>query len=456
MNTDIQNSPQTLSRRAFLRNSIFGASASATLPAFLGQAFLGMDAYADSLGSETGGPVVVILQMAGGNDSLNTVIPYASPDAGTYYAARPTLAIPADKALPLSGGLGLHPSLPFLRSLWDQGDLAVINGVGYPNPNLSHFRSMDFWHTATPGDTRTDGWLGRYFDHACAGSDPNVGIEFARDRAIALRHHISGLGITVESPETFEWIYSGNQETPDTRARFREMVGLDHPFDDGISIADPTLAYVQRVAASAMRNSETLQSALGGIAHGFPSATFPDTALGNDLKDVAALIYGKVPTKIFYVHQTGYDTHGRQVLSNDSAQVLNPTAGTHADLLQDLDQALHAFVTEMRAQGNWNRILLFTFSEFGRKVAQNGSAGTDHGAGASTFALGGGVNPGFYGSMPSLAPEYRVLNGSLGYSVDFRRIYRTVLERWLALPAESLSHVLPAIPSNFAPIPFLP
>jgi uncharacterized protein (DUF1501 family) len=434
-----------------------GAAAGWTVPAFLGEAFFGREARAQGLGlGGPGGPVVVVVQMGGGNDVLNTVVPYDTPDSAVYYAERPNLAIPPEVVLPLGGGLGLHPALPRLKALWDAGELAVVNGVGYPNPNLSHFKSFDSWHTGRPNEVSSSGWLGRFFDHACSGAGggcpATLGVSQHAGSSLAFAG-AGATGVTVGGLDRFAWSdllpYRDALDGRNLEA-FRELLAGGGSEATGGDVR----AYLHRVAHSALASTALVREALDASSRpGFPHVEFPTSALGVGLRNVAAMVHSDLPAAVYYLDQSGYDTHARQVADDPQGR---PLLGTHAALLADLDASLGAFAAEMRAQGNWDRVLVFTFSEFGRKVAENASLGSDHGAAMSVFATGGGVVPGFYGAYPSLARASRIKNDSLLYNTDFRRVYRTVLERWLGVPATAIGDILPgAPPGSFEPIPFL-
>ncbi|MEM7143870.1 MAG: DUF1501 domain-containing protein [Verrucomicrobiota bacterium] len=469
-----------IGRREMMRRSVYGAAATWTVPSFLGHTMSTLDAFASSAppAGGSGGPIVVIVQMEGGNDGLNTVVPHDvtavdDPAVGTatvseiYYAERPTLAIPAENVLPLgSTGFGLHPALTNLHGLWtgnggtDPNRLAVVNGVGYPNANLSHFTSTDFWNTAQPNEPVRDGWVGRYFDHVCAGGgecDPALGVALDDRPTLAFRTATSNAGITTANPGNFGWrdeYYGYMVEDPSMERLYRRMTGVDHPYDDGIDPSSEALAFVKQSAQSAMISSESIRCALDAGSGSFPLATewasvASNNYLADQMRDVASLIYGGMETQVYHVSQGGYDTHADQ---RDGGGSLT---GTHTNLLTMLDEAIGAFVAEMKAQGNWDRVLLVTVSEFGRKVIENGSAGTDHGAGAPLFATGGGVNGGLYGSLPSLSAANRIKNDSLDPTVDFRKVYRTVLESWLGVPQGQIADILPSAPADFTPISFV-
>jgi len=417
-------------RRRFLRTGVLGGALSWTLPAFIEKTFLALDAQAadSAVQAMTGkdGPILVVLQLAGGNDGLNTVIPYAD-DA--YYVARPKIGIPRGQVLKLDDHIALNPRLAGLRGLYDAGDLAVIQGVGYPNPNRSHFRSTDIWTTASDASRyETEGWLGRYFDSCCRGADPAVGVSVGRQTPMAFNSK-NPTGVTLSRPEQFRFISEAANDPKATEAIFREMNGMDGADGDNeggsvgsLAAGTPsqegdTLDYLRRTTLDAQVSSDRILEITRRVK---TAASYPGNQLGNSLSLVSRLIAGGMPTRVYYVSQGGYDTHSGQVNS-------------HERLLGELDAALQAFVADLKAQGNFDRVMLMTFSEFGRRVAENQSGGTDHGAAAPMFVLGGGMKAGLYGQQPSLT---QLTDGDLIYNVDFRSVYASILENWLKAPSE--------------------
>lgn len=447
-----------ITRRRMIGRSSLAMASAWTLPPVLERLFLGLEARAQGGGPAAPGegPIVVIVEMNGGNDALNTVVPYQGGDSATYYGERPTLAIPPEAVLPLDDRFGLHPALANLKALWDgagagASELAVVHGVGYPSPNLSHFTSTDFWHTGRPNALATDGWLGRFFEHRCESGacDPSVGIDLSQAGGLAFQSSEGHSGIAVARPAGFRWTATRDgRADPETERLFRRLVEIEPGVADSPSSVRDGLAFVRDAARRALASSRELAGALETVASAGGLATeFPDSALGRQLASVASLVRGGMPTEIFYAYQGGFDTHAEQFGVVGEASP-DPLAGRHADLLAELDAALGAFVREMKAQGNWERVLVFTVSEFGRKVPENGSRGTDHGAGSCLLAMGGGVVGGRFGKAPSLAAPDRVKNHSLQYHVDFRDVYATVLRRWLGVAAADLPALLPSAPSG--------
>jgi len=409
-------------RRQFLRTSILGGALTWTVPAFLESTLLSMQALGEESSFAVTGkdhPILVVLQLAGGNDGLNTVIPYAMDE---YHRARPTIGIPADKTLRLDDTFGLHPSLAGLRDLYDQGHLGLIQGVGYPNPNRSHFRSTDIWQTASDADkVLRRGWLGKYFDACCQGADFSEGAA----AGIAMGNQ-SPLAFAGDTPRGHTVVAGGGNNKRRGPATMTMEGGFEETSEGssveaigGMATPEDPSAFLHRTALDARVNTGQVRAATAKFS---PSTSFPATQLGRELEFISRMIAGSLPARVYYASQGGYDTHNQQ-------------AGTHDNLLRDLDGALAAFVAEMKAQKNLDRVLIMTFSEFGRRVAENGNAGTDHGAAAPCFVLGGDVRAGLHGRFPGLAKLER---GDLVHTVDFRSVYATVLQQWLQTPPEPI------------------
>lgn len=448
--------PGTLqTRRGFLRSSVLGAAAAWTLPAFLDRTFFALDAQAADSATQivTGkdGPILIVLQQAGGNDGLNMVAPWAD-DA--YHRARPTIGLKADKVLRLSDYCGLHPNLTALKGLYDEGHLAVIQGVGYPNPNRSHFRSTEIWQTASDSNqNKPYGWLGAYFDSCCQGAPPTVGVSIGgtTPQAFASPHPT---GVSFANPEQYRWI---DKEPPRGTMSAAEFFyrQLNQPDDDltapaaaagaggaedsaGSSIGAiggssgghdmSSLDFLERTALDAQMSSDQI---LAIARKSKPAVGYPRSGLGDSLGLVARMIAGGLPTRVYYVSHGGYDTHQGQ-------------ARTHERLMAELGAAIGAFTADLKAQGNFDRVMLMSFSEFGRRVGENASGGTDHGAAAPMFVIGGGVKPGLFGQYPSLT---QLNQGDLMYNVDFRSVYATALERHLRVPSQAvLGRKFPLLP----------
>ena len=420
-------------RRDFLRATVLGASAAWTVPQFIERTFGQLHEAARDLAVQpiTGkdDTILVVLQLAGGNDGLNTLVPFAD-DA--YHKARPRLAKKEKDLIKLSDHVGLNAAMPFLGSLFKDGDLGIVQGVGYPNPNRSHFVSTSIWETADTSNHSATGWLGRYFDNACPGADPTVGISFNKTQPESFGA-MKNPGVCLNSPELYRWIHSGGDK--DQAEQFfadlnQPNAGVDHDEDepsDGGSIAmaaggkvggitgEGNLAFLERVALDARVSSKTI---LELAAKHRSTVRYDGTPLARNLNLVARMIAGGMPTRVYYVSHGGFDTHNQQVNSHDR-------------LLGQLDGALKSFFADLKQQGNDKRVVLMTFSEFGRRVSENASAGTDHGKASCLFLAGPGIKGGLHGSHPSLTD---LSEGDIQHSVDFRSVYGTLLTDWLKAP----------------------
>ena len=413
-------------RREFLRGTVLGGALSWTIPAFLARTFTALQAEAaDAAGQTTTGRdsrILVVLQMAGGNDGLNTVVPYADDN---YHRARPRLALNENKLLKLNDALALHGSLTGLKGLYDEGHLSIVHGVGYPNPNRSHFRSTEIWQTGTDANRfEQRGWIGRYFDNACAGCEPTVGISLGRQLPQAFAGH-GGKGVVLDNPRSYRFpANDGSGEMDATTKLFHKLnEAEEEPLAAGASIgsvsgkvmhAGSPLDFLERTALEAQVSSYEIQAV---IARAQSRASYPASQLGNSLKLVSQLIAGGLPTRVYYVSQGGYDTHANQL-------------GAQERLLKELGSSIRSFAEDLKDQGNFSRVLLMTFSEFGRRVAENANGGTDHGAAAPMFLIGGKIRAGLLGTYPSLAAQ-DLFQGDLKFHVDFRSVYASVLEQWL-------------------------
>ena len=427
----------TFTRRQFMNRSLVLASAAASLPAFLNASAFGMRTAAEGMSSIPGvdeDRVLVVVQLSGGNDGLNTVIPLGQ-DA--YYRARPTIGIRQNQAIMLDDqqGLGMHPSLGGLKNLFDDGMASIIQGVGYPNPNRSHFMSMDIWHTADTDGTG-EGWLGRFLDSQCCGygkgesgtadgsdpagslpaESPNPGIAIGREAPLAMVGDAMK-PISFETADLFRW--TGEDIHPSLVDPYQRLIrsGPERAGHDHGSNAD----FLTRTALDAQVSSELIRSAVASR----PLVEYPRTQLGRELAMVASMIRAGLKTRVYYVSHGSFDTHAGQ----------GGPQGNHARLLQTLGDALGAFYRDLGAQENAERVLTMTFSEFGRRVGQNASGGTDHGTAAPMFMFGSQVRQGVIGDHPSL---HDLDSGDLKYRIDFRSVYAGVLDQWLKADDRSI------------------
>ncbi|MGA0845657.1 MAG: DUF1501 domain-containing protein [Luteolibacter sp.] len=404
-------------RRQFLRTSVLGASTLWTMPGFIDRTMgqIHQDALkksATQLATGRDHPILVIVQLAGGNDGINTVIPYAESN---YHRSRPDIRLKENQVLKLDDALALHPSLKFLESSFKDGQLAILNGVGYPNPNRSHFKSTDLWSIGSEsGNPAELGWVGRYFDNECPGSDAMRAVTMAGDDPLMLqginRHstQVSDLG---------QFAFNALGENMLKNPVFR---GMQQPVEKSPCPED-NRDFVQRVALDTLATSEQL----GALARGKQRGNYPSSGIGQQLQRVGNMIEAKATTRIYYVSHGGFDTHSGQ-------------AGRHAELLTQLDDALRAFSNHIQQLGEFDRVALMTFSEFGRQLRQNGTQGTDHGAAAPMFLLGGAVKPGLLSPYPSLDKRNLYGNGDLKHTIDFRQVYAAVLEQYLKADSKSI------------------
>ena len=367
------------------------ATASMMLPKFL-------KAFETGKMVPPGNKVVVILQLSGGNDGLNTVIPTRND---IYYRSRPRLGIKREKALTLTDEIGLHPALPAFKAMYDDGSLAIINNVGYPNPDRSHFRSMDIWHTASQSNEYwSNGWVGRYLDAQCNGCDkPTQAIELDDVLSLALKGN-NLKGIAVKDPRR---LYGTANE------KFFRDVMKNHRDEAGEQPVD----YLYKTMAETLSSADYIfqQSKLHPT-----NAEYPKSELGNSLKTIASLIFSEINTKVYYVSLGSFDTHINQDMQQQR-------------LFTEMNDAVSAFVNDMKAQRRFDDVLLFTFSEFGRRVEQNASNGTDHGTANNMFLVSGGLKQkGVINPLPDLSD---LNEGDLKYNIDFKDVYATVLNKWL-------------------------
>ncbi len=425
-------------RREFLRSTVLGASATWTVPMFVERTFADMHVAAKDLATQavTGkdDTILVVLQMAGGNDGLNTIVPFAD-DA--YYNARPRLAKREKDLIKLADGIGLNGSMPYLGSLFKEGDLAVVQGVGYPNPNRSHFVSTSIWETGDTANRSNTGWLGRYFDNACPGADPTVGISLNKTQPESFGA-LKNPGVSLSSPELYRWMHSSG-DMADAEKFFDSLNSPDAPVD-GASIemlgktggiaGEDNLAFLERVAMDARVSSKQV---LEIAAKHKTKVRYGATPIARSLNMVARMVAGGMPTRVYYVSHGGFDTHNQQINSHDR-------------LLGQLDDALKSFFADLKDQGNADRVTLMTFSEFGRRVKENNSAGTDHGRASCLFVAGAPVKGGIYGAAPSLTDLDK---GDLVHSVDFRQVYATVLKDWMR------TNPLPVLKGDYGTLGFM-
>ena len=347
--------------------------------------------------------ILVVVQLNGGNDGLNTFIPYDSPQ---YYDFRKSVAIPKDNILKTSGGMGFHPSMQGFSDMMQQGNLSVIQNVGYPNPNRSHFRSIEIWQTGSaPNEYLTNGWLGRYLDANCVTDDPLGGMNLDSIDALSLRG-ATNHSLTMQDPVRFE----------------RQLMGLHEGTDEAFD-TNPNLDFVRKLMTNSFEGSDQIKKALEKTKA--DKETYPKHGLANNLHWIARMIKGDLTTGVYYTSLGGFDTHAGQLQKQKS-------------LLNELSESVKAFHDDMLGAGLLKNVTLMVFSEFGRRVHDNGS-GTDHGTAAPVFIMGGGVKGGIIGRNPDLD---HLDNGDLKHEYDFRSVYAAILKQKLKVdPLKAGIHV---------------
>ncbi|HHI78545.1 MAG TPA: DUF1501 domain-containing protein [Planctomycetes bacterium] len=391
-----------MNRRSFLGLGVAGASIWALRS-------LGAEAPLPLVTRGPDGRILVVLQLSGGNDGLNTVVPFEDP---LYRKNRPQLGLPEKDLHKIGKGLGLHPSLKGCAQLLRSKKLAIVQGIGYPHPNRSHFKSMDIWHAADlRGNRSGTGWLGRALDQKfqqVQEGGAELGINLSERIPLALVGR-TYKPIAFQNPLGYQ--YMGTKEEKkvfDSLAR--KGAGAE---------GNPVLARLRQVAEEAVETSASVRKA--AQIYKTP-IRYPNTQIGRSLKNVAAMIAGKLPTLVYYTYHGGFDTHVNQ-------------AGRHANILKQLDDALVAFQADLKRNGSSDKVLLMVFSEFGRRVAQNRSGGTDHGTAGSLFLVGESLRGGIFGQTPSLSDLDK---GDLKYNTDFRSVYGELLDGWMAVNSEKV------------------
>src|SRR5262245_58209821 len=402
----------TTSRRGLLRLGLSGSTLLAcgtTVPTFLART---AQALAAGAGRDAAGRILVVVQLDGGNDGLNTLVPHSDD---LYYKSRPKLALRAKELKPIDEHVGLHPALDGFAKLRDEGRLAIVQSVGYPNPNRSHFESMAIWHTARldPGQEEP-GWLARALDSSPArpgGDAPALHIA-----AEALPQALRGGQQYVPSLQTAEQ-FRRRLALNESAGAADQRAALDRIAGETLKTDNPLLDFVARSTVVSYASSARLESVLRNDE---AEAAYPEYGLARRLRLIARLIRAGLSTQIYYAQLGGFDTHAEQLYR-------------HAGLLRELSGSLRAFLADLERTGDGDRVAVLVFSEFGRRLRENASAGTDHGTAAPVFLLGRPVEGGLHGPYPDLA---HLIDGDPEHAIDFRRVYATVLERWLKLPTQ--------------------
>lgn len=395
---------KNLTRREFLKKSATVIAVGVVAPPWLARVVR-----ADTLRVARGGKLppnrtLVVCQLTGGNDGLNTVIPYTQR---SYYDLRPALAVKDGAAIPISDELALHPALTGLEKVWDRKQIAILNGVGYPNPNRSHFRSMEIWQTASTDTDERYGWLGKYLDGVGDPKNPVLALALGVQKEQAL----NARNVSVPTFASLSDIQAMVGDT-DAEAALRAIQGMDASEGSGLREAQAATKSALSAMAELNRNLSKYE----------PKRPFGDDPFGAGFRQIAHLIAVSPGTRVIYFSVGGFDTHSGQ-------------AAQHERLLRQFGDALDQFLLELGDMGRADKVAVLVFSEFGRRVQENASAGTDHGAAGPMFVAGGAVKAGLHGKYPSLDDLDR---GDLKHSIDFRRVYASVLSQWLAADAGSL------------------
>jgi uncharacterized protein (DUF1501 family) len=355
---------------------------------------------------------VVVLQLSGGNDALNTVIPFTD---GNYYDNRPYVNIAQEEVLKMDDKLGLNPNMAPIKSLWDKGEVAVICGVGYPSPNRSHFRSMDVWHTAESEQVALEGWLGK----ALRDLDPKAenvltGVNFGR----GLPRALYAQGVPVASVGNLE-TYGLFPDIKDDAARNLALEAFSQMY--GGAGKDVIAKFISQTGTDALKGADTLRIAPQRYSS---SVEYGNNPIAQNMKSIAQVMTADLGTRVFYTQHGSFDTHASEINS-------------HAKLWSDVSGAVGDFMDDMKEHGTDKDTVVLLFSEFGRRIRDNG-AGTDHGSGGVAFVIGGDIEGGVYGEFPSLEEDKQV-QGDMAFTNDFRGTYSTILDRWMGLDPVSIT-----------------
>src|SRR5579863_1671067 len=405
-----------LSRRAMIKDGLLVVSAGMVMPAIFSRGVASARAQSlegSHIAQTATDRTLIVIQMAGGNDGLNTIVPISD---SLYYQMRPTLAIPVSKALPLDTRLAMHPNLEPLKKIWDSGHMAIVEGVGYPNQSLSHFQAMDIWQTLDLSGNGSEGWLGKLV----SGWVDQDGHPFkAMDIGVQTAQALSSISAPVptrSSVNTYR-LYPDPADVADGgNARLQALMNLYNSYPK----TSPYAALLDTTALNAQQGSSALRTA---DAQYKPAVTYPTGTFAAGLKVLAEAIVHGLGLRLGYVTLGGFDTH-----ANEQA--------THDLLMTTLADGLSAFYTDLAQHGKADNVVIMTWSEFGRRVEENGSQGTDHGTAAPMFVLGNAVNKGIFGEPPSLSNLDSA--GNMKYTIDFRSIYATVLDRWLGASSQDV------------------
>jgi uncharacterized protein (DUF1501 family) len=398
-----------VTRRQFVKGGVAAFTVTFAAPEFLSDLALAQGAHTRNF---------VVLYLSGGNDALSMLVPYNDP---FYYSRRPTLGVPAGQVLQIGtdasrAALGLHPRLTGLKEIFDQGRLAFIQRTGYENQSRSHFLGTDIWSTADPNNSQALGWVGRYLDSLPSPVDPLVGWNTTSTLPHVLQGRTAVPAIANPAGYAFVSPNTGAEATAERNAALR--------ISSHVPVDRPELAFVYGSTQAAMATLDRVAT----VAQYAPTVTYPNTGFGQALRAVAGAMNKGIGTRVFYVTTGGFDTH--------SGQNVNGTNGTYFNLMATLNDGLIAFYNDLKNQGLLDDTLVVSFSEFGRRISENGSGGTDHGAASVMLAMGGRVSGGLYGTTANLNtdpsnPTLENAAGDIHYETDFRSVYARVIDNWL-------------------------
>ena len=358
-------------------------------------------------------PVLVVVQLSGGNDFMHTLIPYTSP---VYYDNRQLVRIPQDKVLPINDELGFNPNFAPVKELYDEGKVAIVQGIGYPNSNRSHFRGMDIWHTCEPDKVVMEGWLGKTIKELDPnGEDELTGINFG----VGLPRAMAMPGVPVTSVSDLD-SYGLMTGISDVEQRDEALQIFKDMYGQAIGTG-PVMEYLARTGMDVLKGADRLKEAPARYSSDVEYASNP---ISKSLRDIARVHVADLGTRIFYTQHGGYDTHANE----------NPT---HPKLLRDLSTGIRDFFDDLREHDASDNVAMLVFTEFGRRVRDNGS-GTDHGSGGGAFIIGDPVNGGLYSTYPRLDSKYWAKGEDLEHTIDFRGIYATMIDQWMGLDAQPI------------------
>jgi len=366
--------------------------------------------------------ILVLVQLAGGNDGLNTVIPY---DDSEYYRLRPTLGIKKEAAIRLDDTLGLHPSLAALHTLMQEGRAGIIQNVGYPNPNHSHFRSSEIWETGSDSNQfLPSGWIGRFLDNDCGGTPGTAGTG-GDPVAVHVTNELPQSFLSGKPQATFGLRSGGRNSNKENLAFLEKLVKQDD------HEANANASFLRATMMDALVTEQRVQKVINTYK---AESVYPGNGFAQSLRNVASLISAGMSTRVYFVSLGGFDTHSNQ-------------ANNHANLLKTLSEGLAAFQADLVAKKLDSQVLTMTFSEFGRRPNENESRGTDHGTAAPLFVMGSQIKGSLHGTPPSLNNLPK--NQDLAFTTDFRQVYATVLDKWFSCPTDQV------LGKNYAPLPFI-